>query len=74
MNMGYLEATGLAPLLASGHTDLDAIMLSTLRRYDLSKLQPVQAVIAVVPALGSNILFELCLVFAVGGAALDKEL
>lgn len=73
MNMGFLEATGLAPLLVSGLTDVDAITLSTLRLYDLGKLQPVQAVIAIVLALVSNILFKLGLVFAAGGAALARR-
>lgn len=73
MNMGFLEATGLAPLPVSGLTDVDAITLSTLRLYDLGKLQPVQAVIAIVLALVSNILFKLGLVFAVGGAALARR-
>jgi uncharacterized membrane protein (DUF4010 family) len=44
-----------------------------LRLYDLGKLQPVQAVIAIVLALVSNILFKLGLVFAVGGATLARR-
>jgi uncharacterized membrane protein (DUF4010 family) len=59
--------------LVSGLTDVDAITLSTLRLYDLGKLQPAQAVIAIVLALVSNILFKLGLVFAVGGAALGRR-
>jgi uncharacterized membrane protein (DUF4010 family) len=62
-----------AVALVSGLTDVDAITLSTLRLYDLGKLQPVQAVIAIVLALVSNILFKLGLVFAVGGAALARR-
>lgn len=62
-----------AVALVSGLTDVDAITLSTLRLYDLGKLQPAQAAIAIVLALVSNILFKLGLVFAVGGAALARR-
>ena len=62
-----------AVALVSGLTDVDAITLSTLRLYDLGKLQPLQAVSAIVLALVSNIAFKLGLVFAVGGAALARR-
>ena len=62
-----------AVALVSGLTDVDAITLSTLRLYGLGKLQPVQAVIAIVLALVSNILFKLGLVFAIGGAVLARR-
>jgi uncharacterized membrane protein (DUF4010 family) len=62
-----------AVALVSGLTDVDAITLSTLRLYDLGKLQPLQAVSAIVLALISNIAFKLGLVFAVGGAALGRR-
>lgn len=72
MNVGFLEATGLAPLPA-GLTDVDAITLSTLRLYDLGKLEPLQTASAIVLALISNMAFKLGLVFAVGGAALGRR-
>ena len=59
--------------LISGLTDVDAITLSTLHLYDVGKLQAAQAVIAIVLALVSNILFKLGLVFAVGGIALAQR-
>jgi len=59
--------------LVSGLTDVDAITLSTLRLYDLGKLQPVQAASAVVLALVSNIGFKLGLVYAVGGGTLARR-
>jgi uncharacterized membrane protein (DUF4010 family) len=62
-----------AVALVSGLTDVDAITLSTLRLYDLGKLDPLQAVSAVVLALVSNIAFKLGLVFAVGSAALARR-
>ena len=62
-----------AVAVVSGLTDVDAITLSTLRLYDLGKLQPLQAVSAIVLALISNIAFKLGLVFAVGGATLGRR-
>jgi uncharacterized membrane protein (DUF4010 family) len=62
-----------AVALVSGLTDVDAITLSTLHLYDLGKLLPAQAVIAIVLALISNIAFKLGLVFAVGGADLARR-
>jgi len=62
-----------AVALVSGLTDVDAITLSTLRLYDLGKLQPLQAANAVVLALVSNIAFKLGLVLTVGGAALARR-
>ncbi|MBE0615713.1 MAG: MgtC/SapB family protein [Burkholderiales bacterium] len=62
-----------AVALVSGLTDVDAITLSTLRLYDLGKLQALQAVSAIVLALVSNIVFKLGLVLTVGGAALARR-
>jgi len=62
-----------AVALVSGLTDVDAITLSTLRLYDLGKLEPVQAVSAIVLAMVANMAFKLGLVFAVGGAALARR-
>jgi uncharacterized membrane protein (DUF4010 family) len=62
-----------AVALVSGLTDVDAITLSTLRLYELGKLEPVQAVSAIVLALVSNMAFKLGLVFAVGGAVLGRR-
>ena len=62
-----------AVALVSGLTDVDAITLSTLHLFDVGKLQSAQAVIAIVLALVSNILFKLGLVFAVGGVTLARR-
>ncbi len=62
-----------AVALVSGLTDVDAITLSTLRLYDLGKLEPLQAASALVLGLVSNMAFKLGLVYAVGGAALARR-
>jgi uncharacterized membrane protein (DUF4010 family) len=62
-----------AVALVSGLTDVDAITLSTLRLYDLGKLELLQSVSAIVLALVANMAFKLGLVFAVGGAALARR-
>jgi uncharacterized membrane protein (DUF4010 family) len=59
--------------LISGLTDVDAITLSTLRLYNLGKLEPMQAVASIMLAVISNTLFKLGLVFFAGGAVLARR-
>ena len=56
--------------LASGLTDVDAIVLSTLRLYNLDKLTQFQAVASVVLAVLANLGFKIGLVVAIGGRSL----
>jgi uncharacterized membrane protein (DUF4010 family) len=62
-----------AVALISGLTDVDAITLSTLRLFNLGKLEPMQAVASIMLAVISNILFKLGLVFFAGGAVLARR-
>lgn len=59
--------------LVSGFTDVDAAALSALRLYNLEKITQLQAVVAIVLALLSNLAFKIGLVVAVGGAALTRQ-
>lgn len=59
--------------LASGLTDADASVLSTLRMYNLGKIAPDQAVIAVTLALAANLVFKIGLVISIGGARLARH-
>lgn len=59
--------------LASGLTDVDAVTLSTLRLYNLEKITQLQAVVSVVLAILSNLVFKIGLVVAIGGAALARR-
>lgn len=68
MSLGFFNT--LSPALPADFKHVDALTLSNVRLYDRRTPQPVQAVIAIVLALVSNILFKLGLVFAVGGARL----
>lgn len=56
--------------LVSGLTDVDAITLSTLRLYNLEKLDQFQAVAAVVLAILANLSFKIGMVVTIGGRAL----
>jgi len=62
-----------AVALVSGLTDVDAIALSSLRLYDLGKLEAGQAVAAIGLAVIANISFKLGLVVAIGGGALARR-
>ncbi len=62
-----------AVALVSGLTDVDAIALSSLRLYDLGKLEAGQAVTAIGLAVIANISFKLGLVVAIGGGALARR-
>ncbi len=59
--------------LVSGLTDADASVLSTLRIFNLDKLLPVEAVIAVTLALVANLIFKIGLVISIGGKALARH-
>ena len=59
--------------LISGLTDVDAITLSSLRLYELGKLEISQAVIAISLGLLSNISFKLGLIFFFGHRLLAKQ-
>lgn len=59
--------------LVSGFTDVDAAALSALRLYNLEKITQLQAVVAIVLALLSNLAFKIGLVVAIGGAALTRQ-
>lgn len=59
--------------LASGLTDADASVLSTLRMFNLDKVEQSHAVIAVVLALVANLLFKIGLVLGIGGRPLARR-
>ena len=59
--------------LASGLTDADASVLSTLRLFNLDKIPPSQAVIAVTLALMANLVFKIGLVLSIGGRRLARQ-
>ncbi len=56
--------------LASGLTDADASVLSTLRLFNLEKIVQTNAVTAVTLALFANLIFKIGLVITIGGRAL----
>lgn len=56
--------------LASGLTDADASVLSTLRMFNLEKVEQHHAVIAVTLALIANLIFKIGLVVGIGGRPL----
>ncbi len=58
--------------LASGLTDADASVLSTLRMYNLEKVSSSEAVIAVTLALMANLAFKISLVISIGGGKLAR--
>ena len=59
--------------LISGLTDVDAITLSTLHLYALTKLAAQPAVTAIVLAALANLVFKTGLVLSVGGPALARR-
>ena len=59
--------------LVSGLTDVDAITLSSLRLFELDKLQASEAVAAIALGTMANIGFKLGLVFFIGGPLLAKR-
>lgn len=59
--------------LLSGLTDVDAIALSSLRLFDLNKIDAVQAVTAITLAILSNLGFKTGLVLFIGGAPLVRR-
>jgi uncharacterized membrane protein (DUF4010 family) len=59
--------------LASGLTDADASVLSTLRLFNLEKIPADQAVTAVTLALIANLLFKIGLVITIGGGKLARH-
>ena len=58
--------------LVSGLTDADASVLSTLRIFNLDKVQAADAVTAVTLALVANLIFKIGLVISIGGKALAR--
>lgn len=58
--------------LASGLTDADASVLSTLRLFNVATIHGSQAVIAVTLALMANLVFKIGLVISIGGASLAR--
>jgi uncharacterized membrane protein (DUF4010 family) len=69
----YAGSGGLYALaLVSGLTDVDAITLSSLRLFELGKLNPQQAVSAITIAYLANMSFKLGLVTVVGGMRLTR--
>lgn len=59
--------------LASGLTDVDAIVLSSLKLFNLEKLTAEHAVIAVALATLANLAFKTGLVVTIGGRALATQ-
>lgn len=59
--------------LASGLTDADASVLSTLRMFNLEKISSGEAVIAVTLALIANLVFKIGLVVTIGGGKLARH-
>lgn len=62
-----------AVALVSGLTDVDAITLSSLRLYELGKLEATQAITAISLAILSNIGFKLGLIFFIGNGLLARK-
>ena len=59
--------------LASGLTDADASVLSTLRMFNLEKISSDEAGIAVTLALMANLVFKIGLVITIGGGKLARH-
>lgn len=59
--------------LVSGLTDVDAIVLSSLRLFNLGKLSEHQTVTAIAIAYLSNLAFKFTLVISLGGKSLAKH-
>jgi uncharacterized membrane protein (DUF4010 family) len=59
--------------LASGLTDADAAVLSSLRMFNLQKISGGEAVIAITLTLMANLIFKIGLVVSIGGAKLVRH-
>lgn len=59
--------------IASGLTDADASVLSTLRLFNLDKISSAEAVVAVTLALLANLAFKIGLVLSIGGPRLARH-
>ncbi len=62
-----------AVAFASGLTDVDAIVLSSLRLLNLGQLSEHQAVIAIVLGFLANLAFKFSMVVAIGGKVLARK-
>lgn len=62
-----------AVAFASGLTDVDAIVLSSLRLLNLGQLSEQQAVMAIAIGFLSNLVFKFGMVIAIGGWALARQ-
>ena len=62
-----------AVALVSGLTDVDAITLSSLRLFELGKLESSQAVTAITLAFLANLVFKFGLIATIGGTQLAKK-
>ena len=70
----YAGSGGLYALaVVSGLTDVDAISISSLRLFELGKINAHQAVTAIAIAYIANLLFKLGLAATVGGALLARR-
>lgn len=70
----YAGSQGLyAVAFASGLTDVDAIVLSSLRLFNLGQLSEQQAVIAIGIGFLSNLAFKFGMVVVIGGKDLAKQ-
>ncbi len=58
---------------ASGLTDVDAIALSSLRLYNLQKLEGLPTAVSILLAMLANLGFKTFLAFLLGGAALGRR-
>ncbi|HXE41041.1 MAG TPA: MgtC/SapB family protein [Azonexus sp.] len=59
--------------LASGLTDADASVLSSLRLFNLDKISSSEAVVAVTLGLLANLIFKIGLVISIGGGTLARH-
>jgi uncharacterized membrane protein (DUF4010 family) len=78
ISQNIIEAMGgssglYAVALVSGLTDVDAIILSSLRLYELGKLEATETVTAISLGILSNIGFKLGLIFFIGNSLLAKQ-
>lgn len=62
-----------AVAVVSGLTDVDAITLTSLRLFELDKLQDVEAVTAISLGIISNIAFKLGLIYFIGNTLVAKR-
>ncbi|GAB4119912.1 MAG: MgtC/SapB family protein [Sideroxydans sp.] len=60
--------------IASGLTDVDAITLSSLRLFQMDKLNSAQTIISITLAFISNMAFKFVLAVSIGGMALARHL